>query len=197
MNKKEETSSRVRLEYIWYIWLFVIIMQQCIAFPFRAQGNSMHPTIHNKTVLIVEKVSGRRTKITNKQTIARNDIILFYVPKIDTYYVKRVIGLPGEKVIITNNQIQACTWDTCTTLKQKYLSGNVVTSTDCGIDTFYAGSGYIALWDNREHSTDSRCCFVGTCEQWDSYVVEQSAIMGRIWRMFELPWKFRLFSKSK
>ncbi len=61
----------------------------------RVQGDSMRPTLHNGDNLIVDKLSYRF------QDPQRFDIIVFpYEHKKNTYYIKRIIGMPGEQVRI-------------------------------------------------------------------------------------------------
>lgn len=56
----------------------------------RVQGDSMRPTLHNGDNLIVDKLSYRF------QDPQRFDIIVFpYEHKKNTYYIKRIIGMPG------------------------------------------------------------------------------------------------------
>ena len=71
--------------------IYIIGLQQIV-------GNSMEPTLSNGEVLLIDKLT------TSFLKLKRGDIISFYFE--DTkYLVKRVIGLPGEKVEIRNNKI--------------------------------------------------------------------------------------------
>ena len=84
--------------------IFVLLMAFLIRFfvfqPFVVQGVSMEPNLHDSQYLIVDRFSYR---IGNPE---RGDVIIFQAPgneQVD--YIKRVIGLPGETVEITDNQI--------------------------------------------------------------------------------------------
>ena len=71
----------------------IIPFRAFIAEPFMVSGSSMVPNFHNNDYLIVDRIS------YHFHAPARGDVIVFKFPK-DTsqYYIKRVIGLPGEKV---------------------------------------------------------------------------------------------------
>ena len=81
----------VTIILILFIVLYVVSITQVV-------GNSMYPTLKDGEVLILNKF------IYNFKDIEREDIIsLRYA---DTkYLIKRVIGLPGEKIEIINNKL--------------------------------------------------------------------------------------------
>jgi signal peptidase I len=182
----KHSSSRYDFAiYVWWWCLIAFLTQSFIGFPFWARWDSMAPTINNQTILFIDKMT--------KNSISRGDIVVFHEPILDSYYIKRVVGLPWEIISIQDNQVSVCTNDkksSCRVLWQSYIDTWVITSTDCGLTKFYALNGYIVLWDNREHSTDSRCCFVGKCDIDTSYRVLPEAIVGKVWTMiddFSLP----------
>jgi signal peptidase I len=104
--------------------------------------------------------------ISQLPTITRGDIIVFVPPGKDIHYIKRVIGLPGETVHILENGVQICqTTDpkNCFILDEPYLPKEYRTLPACGISDFIVSDGFFVMGDNREHSTDSRCCFTIWC----------------------------------
>lgn len=122
-------------------------------------GHSMENTLSDGDSLIVDKISYR---FKDPQ---RFDIIVFpFEYKEETYYIKRIIGLPGEKVRIDNEG-------------KIYINGEVLeesygieTIKDPGtaIDEVTLGDGqYFVLGDNRNHSSDSRTPSVGLIERKD------------------------------
>lgn len=87
------------------ILLLVLVIRSFIAEPFRIPSESMLPTLHDGDFILVNKFSyGIRlpvinTKILNTGTPKRGDVMVFRYPEqpeID--YIKRVIGLPGDKI---------------------------------------------------------------------------------------------------
>lgn len=94
MNMQEEKATNLKKEILSYIKIIVItaiIVLGCKQFlftPIKVQGASMYPTYHDKDIIIVSKTS----------KIERFDQIIFQSPIEDEYYIKRVIGLPGDKV---------------------------------------------------------------------------------------------------
>ncbi|HEX3095689.1 MAG TPA: signal peptidase I, partial [Patescibacteria group bacterium] len=71
-----------------------------VAEPFIVSGNSMVPNFHNREYLIVNKISYDFHKPN------RGDVIVFHYPKDTTqYFIKRVVGLPGEKVKVADGKV--------------------------------------------------------------------------------------------
>ena len=137
-------------------------------------GRSMMPTLENGDQLIVEKISYRF------KDPERYDIIVFpYRHAEKTYYVKRIIGLPGEKVRIGFDG----------TL---YINGEEVDDgygrevmLDPGIAAMeieLADDEYFVLGDNRNDSQDSRDPAVGP--------IRRSELIGRV---FVRIWPFSRF----
>lgn len=74
---------------------------------YKVFGSSMYPTLENGDRLIISKISRSVTKATNKAYIPnRADIIVFVDPlQPDMQLIKRVIGLPGERVVVHKGKI--------------------------------------------------------------------------------------------
>lgn len=128
-------------------------------------GSSMEDTLSDGDNLIVDKISYRF------HDPERFDVVVF-PPKneVDTFYIKRVIGLPGEVVRI----------DSAGTI---YINGEAITEnygTETILNAGLAGSEillgpdeYFVLGDNRNNSTDSRFDAVGN--------IKGDEIVGRAW----------------
>lgn len=133
--------------------------------PFIVKGQSMEPAFHNNDYLIIDELSYRL------QPIARGDVVVF-VPVVDPseFYIKRVIGLPGEKISIRDGVITIKNnefpngFDVKETYIDEYTYGNVN-------DLVLGEDEYFVLGDNRDNSSDSRR--IGP--------VKKSAIVGRVW----------------
>jgi signal peptidase I len=92
--------------------LFVFILRSFIAEPFRIPSGSMMPTLLIGDFILVNKFAyGVRLPIINKKIIdigqpERGDVVVFRYPKdpnID--YIKRIIGLPGDKITYLNKKL--------------------------------------------------------------------------------------------
>jgi len=108
-------------------------------------SESMEPTIHKDTFLVCKKV--------NEETqLHRGDIITFRYPLDRTeVYIKRIIGLPGEEVSITNGVVTI----NGKTFEEEY----VVNKWTRGMGDYnyeIPKASYLVLGDNRNNSEDSR-----------------------------------------
>ena len=116
-------------------------------------GDSMESTLHDKDRLLLDKVT------YHLKNPDRFDIIVFYPygKDVDEYYVKRVIGLPGETIQIIGENI----YINGTRLEEHYGKDPI---TDGGIaeEPITLGDDeFFLLGDNREISLDSRFEDVG------------------------------------
>ncbi len=142
-------------------WLLITFVGQRTS----VSGSSMEPTLHHEDQLILDKLSYRFSDPK------RFDIIVFpfqYQEK--TYYVKRIIGLPGETV-----QIDAA--------GNIYIDGRILEE-DYGMEPIvFPGLAsepvtlgedeYFVLGDNRNNSSDSRDPSVGN--------IRRKNIVGKAW----------------
>jgi signal peptidase I len=71
-------------------------------------GSSMIPTLQDSNYLIISKVNHTKALVTNQKYLpAREQIIVFHYPKQPTLdFVKRVIALPGERVVIKEGKVR-------------------------------------------------------------------------------------------
>lgn len=98
IKPKEKEVSKIAqvvstLKYIFIALIIVIPIRTFVAQPFIVQGNSMYPTLRSGEYLIVNET----VKIT--QDYRRGDVVILHYPNDPSrYFVKRVIGLPGETV---------------------------------------------------------------------------------------------------
>lgn len=116
----------------------------------RVDGPSMEDTLHNNDYLLIDKISYRF------QAPKRFDIIVFPYED-NVYYIKRIIGLPGERVLIKNNKvyINGCVLNENFGKEEISDPGNAA-------DEILLGDGeYFVLGDNRNNSKDSRRAEVG------------------------------------
>lgn len=155
------------LSWVMYIGFVVVLTWFILTFVGQrtvVDGRSMNATLNDKDNLIVEKLSYRFSDPE------RFDIIVF--PPYDTkeYYIKRIIGLPGETVQIDEEG-------------NIYINGELLEE-DYGLETIknpgraiepvtLGEDEYFVLGDNRNNSVDSRDSRVGN--------IKRDAIIGRAW----------------
>lgn len=118
--------------------------------PFYVKGASMEPNFHDNEYLIIDELSYRFREPK------RGEIVVFRYP-LDPkqFFIKRVIGLPGDLVRIANSQIVIFNnnYPEGFALEESYLS-NVPTDGDKSVKL--EKNEYYVLGDNRPSSLDSR-----------------------------------------
>lgn len=134
--------------------------------PFYVQGASMEPNFFDHEYLIIDELSYRLGDPT------RGDIVVFHYPNDPKqFFIKRVIGLPGETVEIAEGKVRI--------YNDAHPNGIVLDETDYLDQDFTAASQtvtlksdqYYLLGDNRSSSLDSR--FFGP--------VARKFVVGRVW----------------
>ena len=87
---------------------FVLILRSFIIEPFQIPSRSMVPTLKVGDFILVSKwnygvrLPVIRTKIFDVSSPQRGDVIVFFPPHEDRYFIKRLVGLPGDKVQVIN-----------------------------------------------------------------------------------------------
>lgn len=128
-------------------------------------GDSMEPVLHNGQEILMNKVVYRLS------SPKRGDVIVF-LPNGNQnshYYVKRIVGLPGEKVQIKDGNV----YINGALLEEDEIFDNIV---DAGIaqnGLELATDEFFVLGDNRNSSEDSRSGNVGA--------VKRETIIGKAW----------------
>mgnify|MGYP002801230546 FL=1 len=153
----------------WIVYIIIIVGLAWVIITFvghrtQVSGSSMETTLSDGDQLIVDKISYRF------RDPKRYDIVVFpYQYEENTYYIKRIIGLPGETVQVVDGYV--------------YIDGEQLDAhygnevmLDPGIaeEPITLGDDeYFVLGDNRNNSQDSRAANVG--------VIHRKDLLGRAW----------------
>ncbi|OGI93913.1 signal peptidase I [Candidatus Nomurabacteria bacterium RIFCSPLOWO2_01_FULL_40_18] len=157
-QKEEVAQKKTGWQSFWelarfaFIALLVVVpVRAFVAEPFVVSGNSMVPTFEDANYLIVDKIS----YILGDPK--RDDVVIFRYPKDQTkFFIKRIIGLPGETVDVKSSENKV------TIINKEHPDGFNLTQPFIknigGIDahTTLGSDEYFVMGDNRSGSSDSR-----------------------------------------
>lgn len=158
-----EIVKIVILAFIIIVPIRVFLFQ-----PFFVQGASMEPNFEDNQYLIINEFGYKDTSldlggktlvdISPFKKIERQTVVVFRYP-LDTskYFIKRVIGLPGEKVEVKNGTVKIYNQENPDGFildESAYLGKNIKTSGEMTISL--KDDEYFVMGDNRMFSSDSR-----------------------------------------
>ncbi len=156
--------------------LIIIPIRYYVAQPFFVRGASMDPTFKNGEYLIINELSYRFGEP------GRGDAIVFRFPlNPSQFYIKRIIGLPGERIRIKDGRVSV--FDNSHEIpldESAYLS---ITHTAGDIEITLDGEEFFVLGDNRAASSDSR--------RWGT--LKRKHIIGKVFLRAWPPGRFTLF----
>ena len=137
------------LETILIAVIAVYLVRSFIFQPFLVSGASMEPNFSTHDYLIIDEAS-----YLIRQP-ARGEVIVFQYPKQPSvFFIKRIIGLPGETVLLDGSQVGIVDDGQTTILNEDYLRDQQVSY---GKSEIKLGQGeYFVMGDNRNNSYDSR-----------------------------------------
>lgn len=134
---------------IFFAAIIVIPVRVFVAKPFIVSGSSMFPTFENSDYLIVDELSYHLGEPE------RFDVVIFKYPKDPSkFYIKRIIGLPNEEVVVRGNNV--------TIINEVYPEGLkleqpfVENDGDNNLRVELGADEYFVMGDNRSASSDSR-----------------------------------------
>jgi signal peptidase I len=181
---KEKENQQLSEEYgaggiFWelikmILWVVVIIvpLRVFLVQPFFVQGASMEPNFEDKEYLIINELGYKTTDVglgsgknaldlftvKSFRELKRGDVVVFRYPKNPSvYYIKRVIGLPGEKIEIKDNKVIISNSENPSGFvlnESGYLPPSEETTGDQIVNL--SSSEYFVMGDNRKYSSDSR-----------------------------------------
>lgn len=180
VHKVPERNDSFIVEVFKFAVLALIIVvpfRMFIAQPFIVSGASMDPTFKTNQYLIVDQIT------YHLDTPKRGDIVVFRYPNDPSkFFIKRIIGLPGEVVELANGNTTIIDprTDKETLLEESYL---VRDRSDDHISMTLSSDEYFVMGDNRGQSSDSRV--------WGP--VPRDNMVGRVFMRLLPPGQFGLF----
>lgn len=131
--------------------IVIMTIRSLVAEPHKVYRNSMEPNFHDGDYLITSKISLRFSEPE------RGDVVILQNPRYpDRVLIKRIIGLPGERIKIQDGQVYIDNQ----ALSEQYLPGQTLTlgGTFLPADEEMAipENQYFVMGDNRAESSDSR-----------------------------------------
>jgi len=147
--KKKQNIPWELIKIIAYSFTFAFIIKLFIFSPFIVEGASMQPTLHNEDHLFVNKVT------LQLSDVKRGDVIIIKKDNDPKYYVKRVVGLNGDKIEIKDGILKVNGAPIKEDYLDKELKGEYKKYLQYDRVTVPKNS-YFVMGDNRLNSKDSR-----------------------------------------
>lgn len=190
------------LKDIIVIVVIVVVIRTFLVMPFQINGQSMYESYYNKEFILVDRLSHRDLPLIGElQDMERWDVIVFapWVSKERKYFIKRIIGVPGETVKIESGKVYIkevgadnfYELDEASYLSEENNKKTYVRWSEWSNIYQVPENMYFVLGDNRNHSTDSRTCFQ-TCSIRGNFVSPEE-VTGRV--LLDL-WYFNFSSFS-
>jgi signal peptidase I len=164
------TEVKNFLSFFWDVFKIVVLaaiivlpIRYFLFQPFLVNGSSMEPNLSDGDYLIVDEIS------YNFRQPQRGEIIIFDYSS-ETRFIKRIIGLPGEKLNFRENQIEivATSGEEIILDEASYLSSP---TNNADFSITLGDKQYFVMGDNRSFSFDSR--------NWGP--ISEERIVGRAW----------------
>lgn len=174
MNNKKLMDFLSTSVYFLIVMVLAFLIIKYVGQRTEVVGRSMEPTLEDSDNLIVDKLSYRF------KDPERYDIIVFpYRDGSGLYYIKRIIGLPGEQVYINERGDVFVDGEK---LEEDYIKEKAIDAGIAAQPIILGEDEYFVLGDNRNNSVDSRSVDVG--------MVSKEEIIGRavvrIWPLNKL-----------
>ncbi len=160
----------------------VLLLRSFVVEPFQIPSRSMLPTLKVGDFILVSKstygirLPVLRTKLVDISSPKRGDVMVFFPPHEDRYFIKRVVGLPGDKVQVLNGVLyingeqmeQVLVPEEATSARSVVMTENLVgsqhliqkrispTRLSQSYTSIVPDGHYFMMGDNRDNSSDSR-----------------------------------------
>lgn len=134
-----------------------LLINRFVFFNIKVPTGSMIPTIAENDRILV-------TRVYKPENLKRGDVVVFYLKEKDEKLIKRLIGLPGDKVEVKDN---GSVFVNGTKLEEPYVKNQGGPSGTYQVPD----NSYFFLGDNRSNSLDSRL--------WSNPFIDSSDILGK------------------
>ena len=172
-NQEEKKESKLKnflgtCAYIVVIFLILFVVIQLLVVRTKVTSMSMDPTLQEKDNIVVEKLSYYFSDPD------RFDVVIFpFEEEEGTYFIKRIIGMPGETVQIDEEGTILINGEA---LDESYGNAVMESAGEAAQPITLGEDEYFVLGDNRNDNADSRHPMVGN--------VNGEEIIGRVWLRF-------------
>lgn len=168
--KKKIDGSQLREVFSWFFWISIsAILGVVLIFVFGLRtnviGNSMEPTLFSGQQILIDRM------IFNISSPKSGDVVAFLPNGNEEshFYVKRVVGVPGDTVVIKDgflfvNGVKA---------DNEFAFDKIADPGILETEIFLDDDEYIVLGDNRNFSEDSRSGNIG--------IIKSSYFVGKVW----------------
>lgn len=138
-------------EVILIAMVTVFFVRTFLMQPFLVSGASMEPNFSTGNYLLIDEVTYRI------RPPERGEVVVFKYPNDPSvYYIKRIIGLPGERVIVKDGEVKIINEQNPDGLKIEEVYLDTTLKTLGNIDSTLNTDEYFVMGDNRSFSYDSR-----------------------------------------
>jgi signal peptidase I len=137
------------VQFIATVFILWLLIRVFLVQPFLVDGESMSPNFETNDYLLIDKLS------YFFKTPERGEVIVFKYPSDPKkYFIKRVIGVPGETVTVLDGNTTVTKVDgTKVHINESFVQN--ISTTDSKVVTL-GENEYFVMGDNRQHSFDSR-----------------------------------------
>lgn len=142
-------------------FIFALLIRQFLFTPVTVSGQSMDPTFEHNQRIVIAKI----------HSIKHFDMVVFESPISDEYFIKRVIGLPGDYVVMKDDHlyVNGVEYEEPYIQENKNKLYNGMRLTE-NFEVHVPEGHYFVLGDNRQNSRDSR----------ELGAIEKNAISGKV-----------------
>jgi signal peptidase I len=159
MQKPEQASrndlwseARLLLRDLIFALMIAALVVVFIVQPVKVEGTSMLPRLHDGERIFVNKLI-YYDEYRWAPKVERGDIVVFWYPEDPSKsYIKRVIGLPGDRIEVNEGVVRVNGQD----IEESYLDPRLNLSHHSLMEQHIAPNYYFVMGDNRDNSSDSR-----------------------------------------
>lgn len=168
-KKKKLNVVVVKEIFSWLFWIFAsmllaVVMVFCVGMKTSVIGPSMEPSLYNGQSIFLNR-------LVYKVTSPRAGDVIVFLPNGNEkshYYVKRVVGVPGDTLYIKNGLLYVNDETV-----EEYFNDRIAEPGLLESEVILGEDEYFVIGDNCNNSEDSRSANIGT--------VKKSYIIGKAW----------------